>query len=129
MDYKIIRATAEIGQIEVEYSQAGKVFGVYAIDVPVVDGAFITGDALDAEIRLRAPSWAVQRMEEVATASGFDQIAALIQAEQLAPTIDPDARANAEMWEQARFEERVASALVKFGVLDSNPTQIQTSAL
>lgn len=127
MEYKIIRATAEIGQIEVEYSQAGKVLGIYAIDVPVVDGAFLTGNALDAEIRLRAPTWAIQREQEVATATGFDQIASLVVPPVVAA--DAAAQANAEMWEQLQFERRVAAALVKFGVLQSDPTEIPVSQL
>lgn len=127
MDYKIIRATAEIGQIEVEYSQAGKVLGIYAIDVPVVDGAFLTGDALDAEIRLRAPTWAIQREQEVATATGFEQIAALVEPLQSGKA-DQAELANAKLWEQVQFEQRVAATLVKFGVLATDPTVVPVSA-
>ena len=34
-----------------------------------------------------------------------------------------------QMWEQAAFEKRVAKALVKFGVLQSDPTEIPVSQL
>lgn len=34
-----------------------------------------------------------------------------------------------QMWEQAAFEKRVAKALVKFGVLQSDPTEIAVSQL
>ena len=37
--------------------------------------------------------------------------------------------ANQQMWEQAAFEKRVAKALVKFGVLQSDPTEIPVSQL
>lgn len=128
MDYKIIRATPETGQIEVEYIHDGKVAGVYAIDVPVVDGAYITGDVLDAEIRLRAPSWAVQREQEVASATGFDKIVALVTAP-VTQEVSPDDLANSLMWQQQQFEKQVAEVLVKFGVLQVNPTEIQVSVL
>jgi hypothetical protein len=80
MDYRIISADATIGQIQVTYSNAGTDIATYAIDVPVVDGAFLTGDALVAEIQTRAPVWLLERKTAVAAATGFDQINALVQA-------------------------------------------------
>jgi hypothetical protein len=80
MDYRIIAANAEIGQIQVTYSDSGTDIATYAIDVPVVDGAFLTGDALVAEIQSRAPVWLVTRKATVAAATGFDAITALVQA-------------------------------------------------
>lgn len=129
MDYKITRADAQIGQIEVTYLKPdGGIAGVYAIDVPIIDGVFITGAELDAEIKHRAPLWATQREQEVASATGFDQISALVE-EMPQPEVDADAEANALMWEQTAFEQRIAAALVKFGVLQSNPTTIPVGTL
>lgn len=85
MDYKIIAANAAIGQIQVTYSNAGSDVATYAIDVPVVGGAFITGAELDAEIQRRAPTWLVERQAEVSAATGFDAIHSLVQAP-VAPT-------------------------------------------
>ena len=78
MDYRIIAADATIGQIQVTYSNAGEDIATYAIDVPVVDGAFLTGDALAEEIQRRAPVWLLERKAEVATAAGWDAIQALV---------------------------------------------------
>lgn len=128
MDYVITRALSETGQIDVTYTHEGKPVATYAIDVPVVDGAFITGQALDAEIRHRAPTWLIEREQQVKTATGFDQIAALVQEVPASP-VDPEAQANAEMWAQVQFEKQVAKALVKFGVLQSDPTSIPVSQL
>ena len=86
MDYRIIAADATIGQIQVTYSNAGTDIATYAIDVPVVDGAFLTGNALAEEIQRRAPIWLLERKAEVAIATGFDQINALVQAPPAAPT-------------------------------------------
>jgi len=128
MDYQIIRATPEIGQIEVLYKEGEKLLGAYAIDVPVVDGAFLTGTALHEEIMHRAPTWATQREQEVALATGFDQIVALVQELPIeAPTTEQ--QANAAMWAQVEFEKRAAKALVKFGLLASDPTEIGTTQL
>lgn len=128
MDYRITRAISEIGQIEVTYTHEGKDVATYAIDVPVVDDAFITGAALDAEIRHRAPTWLIEREQQVKTAAGFDQIVALVQEPVVQP-IDAEAQANADMWAKVEFEKQVAKALVKFGVLESDPTSIPVSQL
>lgn len=126
--YKVVRATRSIGQIEVAYFDGEKHLGTWAIDVPVQDGQFLTGDALDAEIMHRAPSWAVEREQAVATAAGFDQIEALVEELPQVP-VDSEAEENARMWEQLQFEKRVAKALVKFGVLQSDPTEIPVTQL
>lgn len=126
--YKIVRATREIGQIEVAYFDGEKHLGTWVIDVPVEDGQFLTGEALDAEIMHRAPTWAIERGQAVSEASGFDQIEAMVQ-EMPRPTVDPEMEANAQMWAQVHFEQQVAKALVKFGILQSDPTTIPTSAL
>lgn len=49
-----------------------------------------------------------------------------------APTqqsVDAEALANAQMWEQLQFEKRVAKALVKFGVIQADPTEIPVTQL
>lgn len=126
IDYKITRAVANIGQIEVTYFHEGTLLGVFAIDVPVENGAFLSGEALHVEIMHRAPTWLINRQAEVTTATGFD----LIQVEAVeTPLISDDAQANAAMWEQVEFEKRIAKALVKFGVLASNPTAIDVAVL
>jgi hypothetical protein len=79
MDYKIVAADAAMGQIQVTYSSNGVDIATYAMDVPVVDGAFITGDALAIEIQHRAPLWLLERTQEVQTATGFDAILAQVQ--------------------------------------------------
>jgi hypothetical protein len=128
MDYRITRAISEIGQIEVTYTHEGKDVATYAIDVPVVNGAFITSTALDAEIRHRAPTWLIDREQQIKTATGFNDIVALVQ-ENPAPPVNVEAQANAEMWAQVEFEKKVAKALVKFGVLQSDPTAIEVTQL
>ena len=133
MDYAIINANETTGQIEVAYKDsAGKVVGIYAIDVPVVDGLFITGDALHQEIVHRAPLWIVERNQALNVASNFSEIQKLVVKAEEQPEVntaklnDP---ANMEMWAQVEFEQRCATALVKFGLLQTNPTIIPVEKL
>jgi hypothetical protein len=131
MDYQIVSAKAEIGQIEVLYKQDGLAVAVYAIDVPIVSGAFLTGSELDAEIKRRAPVWINARKQELANATGFDKIAALVVplSNSTTPENDDVNVKNTEMWEQIEFDKKVAAALVKFNVLAVDPTKIEVSIL
>lgn len=128
MDYQIIRAVPEIGQIEVLYKDGDKLYGVYAIDVPVVDGKFLTGDALHEEILHRAPVWATQREQEIATATGFSDIEELVTPfEENSATAEQ--QANSAMWAQVEYEKKLAKALIKFGLLTEDPTAVETTQL
>jgi hypothetical protein len=131
MEYKIIRATRETGQIEVQYSKDGEPVGTFAIDVPVFNNIFMTGDALNTEILNRAPVWVHNRKAEVKNATGFELIEALVQPPvALKQDLESEqARANTEMWAKVEFEKQVAEALVKWGVLQSNPTSIDVTKL
>jgi hypothetical protein len=131
MDYQIISANADIGQIEVLYKQDGVDLATYAIDVPIVNGAFLTVAELDAEIQHRAPTWLNERKKELATATGFNEIVALVIPISNSTTpenINTDI-SNKLMWEQIEFEKKVAAALVKFSVLAVDPTKIEVSTL
>jgi hypothetical protein len=80
MDYRIIAANAVHGQIQVTYSNEGVDVATYAIDVPIVDGKYITGDKLDAEIRSREPVWLLERRTAAAAAEDFHLIQSMVQA-------------------------------------------------
>jgi len=132
MDYKIISANAATGQIEVAYMDRNKTVAVYAIDVPIIDGLFLTPEELDKEIKHRAPSFISEREQAVAAASGFELIEALVQVVSQDAVLTPEEieqRANQKMWEQVEFEKKTAKALVKFGVLQSDPTSIEVTQL
>ena len=131
MEYQIISANAEIGQIQVLYKENSAGVAAYAIDVPIVDGAFLTVTELDAEIKQRAPVWLGIRKQELARATGFDAIIALVRpiTEQDKSEADIGKAANAAMWAQVEYEKKLAAALVKFGVLSADPTTIEVSKL
>jgi len=123
MDYQIISANAEAGQIEVLYKHAGRDLAVYAIDVPIVEGSYLTGDALVNEILHRAPTWLVERETAKKTAAGFSAIEALVVPLPVPPVT------HDEMWADVMFEKQVAKALLKFGILQSDPTAIEVTQL
>lgn len=78
MDYKIIEAHADTGQIVVQYTNNGEVIGTFAIDVPIVNSKYITGTDLSAEIMLHSPTWILARKEAVATVTNFSEIESLV---------------------------------------------------
>lgn len=75
MKYDIVKADASIGQIEVCYKDdTGNVLATFAIDVPIIDGKYISGQELDMEIISRGPHWLFERKEVARNASGFEAI-------------------------------------------------------
>lgn len=44
-------------------------------------------------------------------------------------TLDPQVEANLRMWEDIGFQQKVAGALVKLGVITDNPTTIPVSSM
>jgi len=125
MEYIIRNFDQTNGQITVEY--AGK--WTYAIDLPVENGAFPIGEKLEEIIQGMAPNWLLERQTSLAiTPQNTDVIQALVQ-----PIPEPvivettEESKNAAMWADLAFEQNVAKALVKFGVLESDPTVIPVS--
>jgi hypothetical protein len=90
MIYKIIGADPTTGQITVEYSHNGSVVGVHPIDVPIVNGVFITGTELDAEIMARAPLWMAERVDTAKAAANFDSIAMMVVLPTTVPHLHPE---------------------------------------
>lgn len=44
-------------------------------------------------------------------------------------TIDPDVEANMKMWEELEFQKKVGDALVKMGIVSTNPTEIPVATI
>ena len=79
MQYRITEANAETGQILVTYFDVNGDIASYAIDVPIVNGAFIVEEELNREIMARAPVWELTRRRDVALAKGFEAITAVVK--------------------------------------------------
>jgi hypothetical protein len=86
MQYIIRSFNVEQGQITVEYDSKW----VYAIDLPVEDGAFPVGERLEEIIQGMAPTWLVERQSSLAiTPANTDAIQALVQPFPVPDAIDP----------------------------------------
>ena len=130
MEYKIISAVESTGQIEVAYLHDNTVVGVFAIDIPIIDGRYLSPSELAVEIQHRAPTFIPERKIEVSNATGFAEIAALVEPIQTAMTeAQKQQTDNAVMWAQIEFEKQIAVVLVKFGVLNTDPTTIAIGKL
>lgn len=126
MDYKIIRADKNTGQIEVLYLDNKEPLGTYIIDVPIRDGIFISGTELEMEIQGRAPLWEVARRAALVNSPDFSHIEALVE---LSEVVTNKAVNNISMWNDVAKEQELAAMLVKFGVLEKNPTSIEVTTL
>ena len=85
MDYKIIAVDTAIGQLTVTFlNSAGAEVSTCAVDVPIVDGSFITGDALEQEIQQRAPVWFLERTDAISTVTNLSHLEELVDHEYVA---------------------------------------------
>ena len=85
MEYKIIAFDETIGQITVEHGEGI----VFALDLPIENGAYPVGDELDVLIKQFLPTWVVERKQSIASGiRNIDGIKSLVVAkeEQSAPT-------------------------------------------
>lgn len=125
MDYKIVAADAAIGQIQVAYTENGELLGAFAIDVPVVNGAYIQGEALDTEIRARAPLWLVHRKAAATSSTGFENISALVQAQGIVPlSLEEQKYAKSSAIDAYRVKVLSAGVVFNGYQFDSDPTSV-----
>jgi hypothetical protein len=105
------------------------------IDLPIDEnGLYITGTALEDYIRGFIPVWHFERLEQIKVGiANATEIQALVQEEQTVQSqntaLTPEQIQNAKMWEQYEFEKQIGDALVKFGLVETNPASIPTAAL
>lgn len=130
MNYKIVNFDETNGSVVINYNPNMPNINV---DIPLDEnGLFIVGEELDNYIKGFIPTWHLERIEKIAQGiPNADQIKALVEEPPIeeVPTISEEAIANSEMWEKIYFEKRIGDALVKFGVLESNPVNIPVEQL
>lgn len=124
MEYIIRNFDKTNGQITVEY--AGK--WTYAIDLPIEDNAFPVGEKLEQIIQSMAPTWLLEREQSLAVeVANTTTIESLVQPLPEPVVVETLESQNAAMWADLAFEQNVAKTLVKFGVLETDPTVIPVS--
>jgi hypothetical protein len=129
--YKILSFNETTGQLTIEFAQG---MSPLAVDVPIKDGLYITGEELDAYVQGFIPTWHLERLSQinqgVANAAELQALAGQTNSVELPTVLTPEqqqAKENEAMWVEINFEKNVAKTLVKFGVLDSDPTIIPVS--
>lgn len=121
--YEIVSVDEAARCMEIIYSSDGQQTMHVGARLP------FEGENLEAVVQMYAPVayWQTAQTPVVAPAVGTQgSISPAIQIQQ---EVDLEAQANARMWEQLQFEKRVAKALVKFGVLQLDPTEIPVAQL
>lgn len=131
MSYKIIDFFPASGQIIVEFRPD---MPTMALDIPLTDaGLFITGEELDTYIKGFIPTWHYDRLDKLkAGIPNADAITPLVVPKPPVEELPPVAGVagvdeNAAMWEELEIERKIGALLVKFGVLEADPTVIPVS--
>lgn len=86
MEYKIIAFDETIGQITVEYGEGI----VFALDLPIENGAYPEGEALDVLIKQFLPTWVVERKQAIASGiSNAESIKAVVVPKENMTQVSP----------------------------------------
>jgi len=133
LTYKVLNFNENTGQLVIEYAQG---LAPLSVDVPIQNGLYITGEELDTYVKGFIPTWHLERQAQItAGVANANELQALVEetaSVELPVTATQEqlqAEENAKMWAQLQFEQSIAKALVKFGVLESDPTVIPVQQL
>jgi hypothetical protein len=129
--YKVLEFNKNSGQLIIEFATG---LQPITIDVPIKDGLFITGTELETYIQGFIPVWYLERQTQlntgIANADVLEQLVSETTEVALPTVLTPEQqqqKENEAMWAQVRFESSIAKVLVKFGVLNTDPTAISVS--
>jgi hypothetical protein len=124
--YTIISVNSALKTMEIMYSSEGHQTMHVGARLPY------EGESLETVIDMHAPVafWREQTKNVIVPEVGL-QGTILNEAPNSITELEnqSNADANAEMWQDLSFEKNVAKALVKFGVLQEDPTAIPTVEL
>lgn len=131
-NYKVLEFNESTGQLIIEYAVG---MSPIAVDVPIKNGLYITGEELDSYVQGFIPFEYLERhtqlnagvpnaaeLKSLVDTQTNVELPSVLTEEQLAT------RKDLEMWAAVKFEQDVAKALVKFGVLTTDPTEIPVAA-
>lgn len=118
--YTVIRVDQDAKCMDVEFKADGFDPIVVGVRLPML------GENVDAVIKSCAPNftWNPQIIEYATVAIGTSGRYVASSAEEIQQEMD-----NARMWAKIEFEKQVAAVLVKFGVLQTDPTSIKVTSL
>lgn len=118
--YEVVRVDQDAKCMDVEFTAEGFDPIVVGVRLPTV------GENVDLVIQSFAPHsmWNPQVIEYASVSVGASGSYTAPSAEQVQQEIE-----NAQMWAKIEFEKSIAKALVKFGVLETDPTAIPVQTL
>lgn len=118
--YTVTRVDQDAKCMEVEFTAEGFDPVVVGVRLPML------GENVDSVIQSFAPYavWNPPVIEYATVATGTSGSYVAPSAEEVQQELE-----NARMWALAEFEKQVASVLVKFGVLQADPTSIKVTSL
>lgn len=118
--YTVVRVDQDVKCIEVNFMAEG--FSPTLVSMPIPR----LGDNIDSVIQSYAPwtIWQPQVIEYAEIAVGKSGTYAPPTSEEVEQNLK-----NAQMWAQISYDKQIAEALVRLGVLQSDPTTIPVSTL
>jgi hypothetical protein len=122
-NYEIISVDEQARCMEVIYTAEGHPTQHIGARLPY------EGEPLEAVIRMYAPIGHWEQLKLTVSIPSVGASGAIPLGDEVAQAQSEEAFANARMLEQIQFEQRIAAVLVKFKVLDANPTVIPVSNL
>lgn len=129
--YKIISFDKSSGAIAVSFDDK---MAPISIDVPLDEnGLYITGDELDTYIQGFIPTWHLDRVNRIAAGvpneSDIEALVTPVVVEELALQDVKQIDDGLRMWQEFEAEKQIARVLLKFGVIQEDPTKIPVATL
>jgi hypothetical protein len=126
INYQIYNFNKDLGSIIVKYKNGEQVVATYNVDIPLTDaGLFIVGEELNSYLLAMYPQHVIDRQNKLA--AGIPNAAEIeaLSLKEVTPAIEELSEQeiiDIKTQKDAEEEKRIAKALVKFGVLDTDPT-------
>lgn len=136
ISYQIYNFNKDLGSITVKYKNGENVVATYNVDIPLTEGGlFVAGEELNKYLLAMYPQHVIDRKNKLV--AGIPNVAEIeavsLPLEELIAVQEKELSEqeikNAAMWMEVSEEKRIAKILVKFGVLDTDPTLIPVVSL
>jgi hypothetical protein len=130
ISYQIYSFDEISGSIAVLFKKNDITIASYNVDIPLTDdGLFITGEELNSYLLAMFPQHIIDRQNklEIGVPNATDIQNLVVPLEKNEPTEEENT--ERQMWLAFEEEKRIAAILVKFGVLETDPTKIPTDTL
>jgi len=132
ISYQITSFNPSFGNISVLFKKDDVVIASYNVDVPLTDaGLFITGEELNNYLLRMFPQHVIDRKNklEAGIPNAADIASLVVPIEETTTAQVTEISEQQQAWFEIENEKRVAKALVKFGLLATDPTEIPAATL